>query len=78
MIELQSSGLVVVGTWNAVEGPNFTRWHIDEEIFSQESLFNKTPFLVRHVFKNNFKTITGFTAIAAGMQEFRHLSFNKS
>ena len=42
MIELQSSGLVVVGTWNAVEGPNFTRWHIDEEIFSQESLFNKT------------------------------------
>ena len=28
--------------------------------------FNETPFLVRHVFKNNFKTFIGISAISAG------------
>ena len=33
-----------------------------------KELFSKTPFIVRHVFKNNFKTPVGITAISAGLQ----------
>lgn len=41
-IELQPDGLVVVGTWNAAEGANFTRLHTGGHSLIQESLFNKT------------------------------------
>ena len=30
--------------------------------------FENTPFIVRHVFKNNFRTPVGITAISAGLQ----------
>ena len=33
-----------------------------------KELFNNTPFLVRQVFKNNFKTPLGITTISAGLQ----------
>lgn len=42
IIELQSEGLVVVGTWNSIDGANFSRHHLDGSAQIQESLFNKT------------------------------------
>lgn len=35
-----------------------------------KTLFENTPFLVRHVFKDNFRTPVGITAITAGKYEF--------
>lgn len=35
-------GLAVVGTWNGVDGANFSRMHTGGQSLTQESLFNKT------------------------------------
>ena len=40
-----------------------------------KELFNNTPFIVRHVFKNNFKTPVGITAITAGLQGLSIIGF---
>jgi len=40
--ELQMDGLAVVGTWNGLDGANFSRMHTSGQSLTQESLFNKT------------------------------------
>lgn len=42
IVELQTDGLTVVGTWNSIEGADFIRLRPDGQSLIQESLFNKT------------------------------------
>lgn len=41
LVEMHATGLAVVGSWNSINGANFTRMHTNIDITS-ESLFNKT------------------------------------
>ncbi|KAK4023250.1 Glutamate receptor [Daphnia magna] len=75
IVELQTDGLTVVGTWNSIEGADFIRLRPDGQSLIQESLFNKT-LIVSTILSNPYFMMKESDQILKGNDQFEGFVFD--
>ncbi|KAI9550316.1 hypothetical protein GHT06_007599 [Daphnia sinensis] len=75
IVELQTDGLTVVGTWNSISGADFIRLRPDGQNLIQESLFNKT-LIVSTILSNPYFMVKESDQILKGNDQFEGFVFD--